>query len=144
MTSHLPISPRMRLTDTNGVRLARGVDTQSVWRMADGMWWVWDIGVRRGRRWARKRELRYLVDEIVDPSGSGVVMQSPAQIVERLLGTERQQWSVTDVSNLLLCSKEHVHALLRSGALWAVGRRSPLQIGRASLAEFLMSRLLNQ
>ena len=137
----LPEHPGMPLVDVNGVRLAKRIDTQSVERAADQMLWCWDIAAHTGRG-QRKRTLRFLIREVNEPGGDGVVMQTFNQVIERMLGTERAEWSVTEISNLLMCSKEHVYALLRGRALTKTrGASGNVRIPRASLVSFLTARL---
>jgi hypothetical protein len=141
--SHLPVNPRMRLTDVNGVRLVLGDGTRAAIRELEGYLWTWDIAVHNGHR-QKKRSLRCLVDEVADKTSDDILLKTPTQVVNRLLG-DRQEWSVAEVANLLLCTVEHVYALLASKALRRCSKRGePARVSRESLEAFLYNRLVNK
>ena len=133
----ITVAERMKLTDTNGVRMMRGKSTQAVWKETDDLMWVWDIARRTGRN-SVKRELRFLIEEIENPTSNEVILQTSTQVVNRLLG-ERKSWLIADVADLLLCSQEHAGELKLKRA-----STKPIRIARETLETFLIERLVNK
>lgn len=142
-TARLPEHEGMPLTDVYGLRLARKLDTVNAHKLVEGergLVWKWDIAARAN---GRKAEMRYLVREINDREHADLFLKPVGHVIKLLLG-ERQQWTVTDLSNLLLCSQEHIHALLRAKALVRAKAKTGqpgIRVDRESLESFFTKRL---
>lgn len=137
--SSLPLRRTVLLT-LEMVRAARGQGADRVREGVDGdeYQWVWDISANTtaGRHY---RELRFWAREVVAPEHC--IMLSPHQVVGMVLGDGRTEWTVSDLTLLLLCSKQHIHDLLH-GPLRAERGRGIKHVKRSTLENFFMDRLV--
>lgn len=146
MDAAMPLR-RCVLVTAEMVRACRGLNGRHVRQQIEEgkLQWVWDIsmrsaerGVRNAKRAARHcKELRFWAREVIAPELC--ILLSAEAVVDLVLGSERQQWSAAELEHLLLCSKQHAHALLR-GPLKCAGRGLK-RVSRERLRAFLLERL---
>lgn len=137
--TQLPLKRTVLLT-LEMVRAARGLHARHIRHQLDEgkLQWVWNISAGRGRC----AELRFWAREVIAPELC--ILLSPLQVIGMVLGAERQVWGAADLEALLLCSKQHVHALLRSDLKEpGAARRGRKTVTRATLERFFLNRLAN-
>ena len=137
---NLPLNQRTVLVPTEIVRGVLGLDAESVWAKVDTgeLRWVWDI--RKGDA-AQIRELRFWARELIQPDAHRGL--SADAVIDSVIGTARERLRAREVGQLLLCSDSLICRLVQCGLLRGPKVGHTQWIERASLAEFLRSRLLN-
>lgn len=123
------------------VRAVRGLSEVQLQMEVDcgRLLWVWNVAANSG---ARNRDLRFWAREVIAPEMC--ILLTPTRVVGMLLGDgTRQHWSIAELSLLLMCSKQHVHDLIRTKALPKAKHENKAIIPRAGLQRFLTERMLN-
>jgi hypothetical protein len=138
---NLPISLRTVLLDVNAVRIARGVDAETVAGWADGnvmeggLQWVFDVATT----WpGKKRALRFWAREVSPETAATTVDLTIEQVIDLMVPPTRQHYHTWEVKQLLLISPPtmNIHSVNLRGAIVA-GR---FVFERRELANFLRHR----
>jgi hypothetical protein len=129
----MPVNQRTVLVDTNGVRMAMGIDADSVFALVDHgqLRWVFDVSTR-----GAIRELRYWAAEVIAPEQ--VARLELDQVVDRILPRNRAWLHGSEIAHLLLVSRPTVSVLREQMRGEIVGHS--IRAKREDVARFLASR----
>ncbi|HEV2456196.1 MAG TPA: hypothetical protein VGY98_18170 [Verrucomicrobiae bacterium] len=132
--AHLTLSPRVRLIGISTVCSARGVDAETVGQMVDDathprhIRFAFDTGIGSSRR-----ELRFYVDEILDPALTrGFTIQDA---IARILGG-RGFFRRSEIEIAWTTSAVHISRLIKINLL----KCEQARLLRSSLEAFLLTR----
>lgn len=132
----LTLHTRTALVTSDTVRAVHGLDAETIAARVDAgeFLWVWDVSLNR----ARKRELRFLAEEVRDPASYR--KHSPDEVIATLL-PGRERLRTAEVAQLLCVCDPHVMNLLKSELTGPRVGHSQFVLS-ASLRQFLLRRHL--
>lgn len=135
----LPFSALTQLIPLETVRSMRGLSGEAIMEDVDSgkLRFVWDVSVKGER--ATVREWRFWLLELTAPTT--IAELSPSAGIARILGEHRKIWRGTEIAQMLLVSRPHIHRLNRCRELPAQKRGHTLYINRPAMERFLTRRL---
>ena len=132
---NISIAARTVLMSMETVRAVLGVDADTInARIESGeIRWVWDVALG-----ADVRELRFWAKEFIAPA---LCPANPKAVVAEILGT-RERFRGTEIAQMLLVSRPTILRLVMNSELAGDIISGVIQVKRAALEKFLLTRLL--
>lgn len=135
----ITLSQRTVLVTADTARAALGVDADTIAAMIDDgrIRWAWDISAGQGE----VRAIRIWARDLIHHDAC--LRMYPADAIDHIIATTRDRMRAVEVCQLLLCSRPHIHALLRLGHLTGDQVGHTAYIHTVALRHFLSARLLS-